>query len=395
VQDIYIDLEKKVWVSVIVQGSGYLFSITRLIYEVNKLDHDYLHFAIYVSLLTGLLIGLKIYAKHKHCRQTGIQLSALEEYIAIMKTIVDNVPAGIYVTDAEKIVYHNKELADIVGHKNEDEANNRIICLWGNISEPTVHFNGREYQHSIKSISNTYQLHVITDITEAQIKNSKQIENTKWKKLMLCLSHEFRTPLNWLIGSFSLITVHSESKEVFEMAKAATHQILFYLNSLISFNSININEYVVTPKNFSLAKVISRCITINELECKMSHNKCSYSIAFNDGRVNTDKQMYTQILSNILLNSFQSTKKGSISIWAESKDGYLYTYVKDNGRGLNNQEIKELLDNSNLNDPNILTITNGLSIRFCKIFCKALGGGIKISVQNRKYQRKVSKHYII
>ena len=95
----------------------------------------------------------------------------------------------------------------------------------------------------------------------------------------------------------------------------------------------------------------------------------------------------TQVISNLLSNSWKFTIKGEVfldvSYLTEQK--LVYVSVKDTGIGIKNEDICKLmkpfskLDNSShLNDNGWINLGIGIGLNICKKIAKRLGGSLRI-----------------
>jgi len=217
----------------------------------------------------------------------------------------------------------------------------------------------------------------IDDISK--IKEEEQIESEKNSKIFAKNVHEFKTPLNSIIGMIkslnmdildSTVTINNfnqndKFKIVLNQIENLSNYVLFLINDIIDFSKIssNYNEKIINNQifNFKIVKIDLREIT----------NFCSEitkSLILNKGRENfvkvdndfdyricmfdifSDEFRLKQILLNILSNSVKFTRSGFIEI----KTKLIITEEKDSELDCkNNFHNNNILNNSLLKEANI------------------------------------------
>lgn len=167
--------------------------------------------------------------------------------------------------------------------------------------------------------------------------------------LLANLSHEFRTPLNGILGMAEILKEELSGSPLLEFATKigrAGKRLLNTLNSVLTImeltsekyytesNSIHINTYFLSLIESYSSLASSKAITLNFVKLK------------EDYTIDIDKNIVTQAFLSLLDNAIKYTKKGSITVKIlSSKNGNkheLAICISDTGIGIKDED-KELL----------------------------------------------------
>ena len=178
-------------------------------------------------------------------------------------------------------------------------------------------------------------------------------------EFMSKLSHEFRTPMNALMGYSDLLIKREESEITRRYAsgiKSATNRLLNLFNDLIEISRIESGISVSNEEEYDFA------VLINTLMDSISHEVSEKGLIM---KLNFDEDLprklygdfyhLRQIISNLLDNAVKYTEKGYISLdihasrvddVAESgrKKVMLSFNVKDTGVGIRKKDKDKLFD---------------------------------------------------
>ena len=94
--------------------------------------------------------------------------------------------------------------------------------------------------------------------------------------------------------------------------------------------------------------------------------------------MNIDTAIVMRVYENLLANAVRFAKK-KIKVSAESRDGYLYLTVSDDGSGFAGKDLE------NATKPFYKTVREtdnehfGMGLNICKILCEKHGGYIRLS----------------
>jgi signal transduction histidine kinase/CheY-like chemotaxis protein len=156
------------------------------------------------------------------------------------------------------------------------------------------------------------------------------------------MSHEFRTPLNSILGLSRLLldrtdgTLTAEQEKQVDFIRKAAEDLSELVNDLLDLAKVEAGKIVVRPLEFEVANLFGalrgmlRPLLVNE----------SVALVFEDARglppLDTDEAKVSQILRNFISNALKFTERGEVRVSAAlSPDGEAVDFaVADTGIGI-------------------------------------------------------------
>ncbi|MCK5689164.1 hypothetical protein KAI87_07835 [Myxococcota bacterium] len=203
--------------------------------------------------------------------------------------------------------------------------------------------NGRTYSQQLVSLR---------DQNEA-LKTSRDMADRANKaktEFLGSMSHEFRTPLNAVLGFAQLIdldTTLSEShrQNNAEIIMAGDH-LLNLINQMLDLSKLEVGKMEIAIKDIRLREVIEECGMLAlttavkyGVELQFEKSECG-----TEALVRADRTRLIQILLNFLSNAAKYNKTGgSIRIHCEKQNGpYIRVNVTDTGIGISENKGQKL-----------------------------------------------------
>ncbi len=297
-----------------------------------------------------------------------IDLSKKEERISVLLNAFEKSFAAIAVTDNDfNIVEANSQFYSISGLLNNQIALQRIDVIQfqnnsdllsnilkevnkkgvytGEIKITGLDNKQKELLISVSKIisSNDIQkgyLFVEIDITdkkklEAEIAKSEKL--AALGKMSAILAHEIKTPLTSIKMNVDILSqslkLNEDDKESFEIIKKETNRLTELVKEVLQFSRTS--ELVFSKVN--LRELIDEIIQIAELNCRNKQIKF-----FNNSdniEIKADADKIKQVFLNLIQNSIEAIdNQGLIEITSETKAPYIFIYIKDNGKGIEDTE---------------------------------------------------------
>jgi len=183
---------------------------------------------------------------------------------------------------------------------------------------------------------------------KARAEESAQIKSA----FLSMISHEFRTPLNHIIGFSSLIVESSADPEILDFAHHIQHsgeEFLEMITGLLELATLDAVD--ISPRNapFSLAELIGRAeVTLHDYLDQSEHASQIQVDAFDsvktsgDWRLGDAPKLYL-ILVQLIKNAVKFTRAGAIGIsYDEPTPGMIRFSVRDSGSGLSPEKFQEV-----------------------------------------------------
>jgi len=229
------------------------------------------------------------------------------------------------------------------------------------------------------------------------------IESEHKSRFVSEMSHEFRTPLNGILGMMDLLQSENTSKIVKKymgIAESCSTIMLTLVNDILDFSKIESGHMHIIKCPTSLRRLIGETMDVmrvtyrDKTEEKNEHIKLKLYIdsSVPEGISEIDETRVRQIIINLMSNAFKFTSNGSITVNAMCKDvdvdageTRLYMSVSDTGIGITPEGITKLFKPfSQVHDAReIKAGGTGLGLVICKKLCIAMDGDITCeSVKN-------------
>jgi len=206
------------------------------------------------------------------------------------------------------------------------------------------------------------------------------------------ISHELRTPLNGIIGFSEMLTqVDSSYEDRLEFSKMIKRSSSRLINTITGYMDISMIVSGITEihkRPFSLNQFLEK---INEqtLEICNQRNLALHIIKKAPAaeiQIVTDENLLTKIFSHLIDNAFKFTKKGSITLGYEQKEGFHYFSVSDTGSGIPEDALSvifEIFMQADLSTSRGYE-GSGLGLSIAQGFVKLLGGEIWVESNNQE-----------
>ena len=221
-------------------------------------------------------------------------------------------------------------------------------------------------------------------------------ENVMKQKVFAKISHEFKTPINSIIGLIETIKDSIISKneiltnKSLDTIKNFSNYVIYLTNDIIQFSSINCHKINICREKVNIREIINFGTDIlSSLLSTNSSKKNSVKVIYHyDERIDeltiySDEVRLKQILLNFISNAVKFTKSGFIKISAELNEPKtkLKIDVIDSGVGIRNEDqIKlfnefSMIENKNINN----NLGTGLGLSITKNLAETLNIQIKFS----------------
>lgn len=204
------------------------------------------------------------------------------------------------------------------------------------------------------------------------------------------MSHEIRTPINAVLGMDEMILRECQSEEIRDYAyniKNAGHTLLSLINDILDFSKIESGNMEIIPSEYHTSELLNDCYN---LVSGRAENKGLELIFKNDetfpSKLYGDEVRVRQIIVNLLTNAVKYTDKGTVTLilsWDrvnDSDDMIMKVFVKDTGRGIKEESLKNLFDSFKRMDENKnhRIEGTGLGLTITKLLLDYMGGSIQV-----------------
>lgn len=274
--------------------------------------------------------------------------------------------------------------------------------------------NNKNYDGDMNNITiDDYFLYNVTDYVRDKFKIIE--ESSEKEKLFAKLSHEFKTPLNSIVGLINSLLEESpkEFKEKLSMINNLSNYVIFLISDIIQYvNLKNLNELKLQTTEINIREILGFCYQIlnSLLSCNKNKRENISTNLLIDHEIDRfiikgDEFRVKQVLLNLISNAVKFTNNGKIIIKCKkiynNKDTHLKNYplikisVKDTGIGIKDSDRKFLfLDYKMLNIEENLK-NNALGSGLGLSICKSLLNQMKMQIEVKSKYLQGSKFSII
>jgi len=168
------------------------------------------------------------------------------------------------------------------------------------------------------------------------------------------MSHEFRTPLNSVIGMTNILlhgNENKEQKENLDILKFSAENLLVLINDILDINKIDSGNVQLEAISFNLNNLVKNAwggliIKANEKGLQL---KLTLDPLLEHKNVIGDPTRLLQIILNLVINAIKFTNEGEVALTIaiiENGDEMvtLHFSVKDTGMGLSEEQQRYIFD---------------------------------------------------
>jgi len=157
------------------------------------------------------------------------------------------------------------------------------------------------------------------------------------------ISHEFRTPMNGILGMTELILdteINSEQREYLEMVKTSADSLLHLLSDILDFSKVEAGKLELVDHEFTLAASLAETLQVMRFRAQQKGIELHWRVDPNvPERVIGDATRLRQVLVNLVGNAIKFTARGEVRVdvqtQAQSEERVILHFrVTDSGIGI-------------------------------------------------------------
>ena len=174
-----------------------------------------------------------------------------------------------------------------------------------------------------------------------QLRNTQQQQN-----FMMAITHELKTPI--AITKLNLETLQkrkledSQQQKLIQNTIQETNRLNTLCNNMLLASQIEAGGYSITTEDINFSGMVQECV--HDYSIRFPQRQINTTIA-TDIFMNGDKLLLQMGVNNLLDNAIKySPKESAITITLSQQQGQINLSVKDEGKGISNEEKKKVFD---------------------------------------------------
>lgn len=224
----------------------------------------------------------------------------------------------------------------------------------------------------------------ITPLKETEqkliIARDKAEELDRLKSAFLAnMSHEIRTPLNAIVGFSSLLAEtdsRNERQEYIKIVQENNELLLQLISDILDLSKIEAGTFNFVYTNVDVNETCAEII--KSMSMKVSKGvELIFEEPLPECYLYTDKNRFTQVISNFINNALKFTQQGCITLGYEQVSHQkIKFYVRDTGMGIPEEKQKSIFER--FVKLNTFVQGTGLGLSICKSIVSQMEGEIGV-----------------
>jgi signal transduction histidine kinase len=234
--------------------------------------------------------------------------------------------------------------------------------------------------------------HRATAVRLRQAKEQAERANLARSIFLAKMSHEFRTPLNAVIGYSELLRDHGEDTGADEQKladlgriNAAGQHLLALVTDVLDVSRIESNAVELTPETFGLEAFLYDLASTAAPLMTQNGNQLVVRPLGALGEMTTDQTKLRQVMLNLLSNAAKFTSQGTVTVTARRDEkpagDWIEVSVDDTGIGIADEDLHKLFQDFGQVSASTSSQYGGtgLGLAVSQKLCVLMGGSISVS----------------
>ena len=386
------------------------------------------YFNATASMLVLVGLVLLVVSLVRQIRAINSHSEMLQESESLLNSIFENAPVGFLIKDAAHRVENSNRTyqdwyglgPDVLHGVRTDEVENfqppKDVAIMNQqeteviTTGQTVHrqvsrrfADGEEHIVSITKFP-VYDRHGnISKVGSVSVDMTEQVRayeatnaalclaeeaNTAKSEFLATMSHEFRTPLNAILGFSEYLRAEFNGPlgdrkylEYVGDIHTSGHHMLALVNDSLDISAIEAGKRTLDIETFELLPVMSECITNVQNQLRRRNIMLTRRFDAAPKSISADRRAITQVVLNILSNAAKFTEQdGAIDVAiTHDDDGTTFT-IADTGIGIAADSLLRITEpfTQGQTNPHLSQQGSGLGLSIVKSLVEMHGGTIDI-----------------
>lgn len=215
-----------------------------------------------------------------------------------------------------------------------------------------------------------------------------EIANQTKDKLFSIIAHDLKSPFNSILGFVNILNndfdvmSEVEKRQFLAFIQKSSQTAFNLIESLLDWARTQTDQITLKIQHINVAEMIGENVEL----VKISGETKSISIWFDNvdktHYISADRNMIDTVIRNLLTNAIKFSKKDSMVLISSTKvSDYICISIKDQGVGMNNDQIEKLfyIDENHSTKGTLGELGTGLGLIICKEFIERNNGKIVVT----------------
>jgi signal transduction histidine kinase len=223
-----------------------------------------------------------------------------------------------------------------------------------------------------------------------EARDAAEAANGAKSAFLASMSHEFRTPLNAIIGYTEMMKEQAQEQQLDEFVQdlarvlTASRHLLALINDILDLSKIEAGRMEIDVSEFNFEELVSAVVNTSQTLVASRGNILVVEIPYPIGDVHQDRVRIQQVLLNLVGNACKFTEQGRICVRVsrefQNSAELLVLQVADTGIGMSSEQLSRLFQEFTQADVSTTRKYGGtgLGLAISQRLCKLMGGAITV-----------------
>lgn len=243
------------------------------------------------------------------------------------------------------------------------------------------------YRENIHFV-NIFPEHIALILENLSLYQESEKRNKQKIEFLAGISHEFRTPLNSIIGFSEVLKLKIKedkySKYLNNILQSSKH-LLTIIEDVLSVAKSQSRNLELKYVTFNTKEEILQILVSLEKMIEEKNIELNYTVS--DIKISADLKRFRQLIYNLASNAIKFNKQnGKINVLTYIKDDNFFFEITDTGDGISKKNYEKIFDFfSQVNRSQLKRQSgSGVGLALCKMITDAHNGKISFDSQLRK-----------
>lgn len=210
-------------------------------------------------------------------------------------------------------------------------------------------------------------------------------EENEFKELIANISHDLRTPLTSIKGYIQLIEkceLNKEQRRMLDVAKNHSDELGNLIEHFFEYSYFLNAEPEINVERINITNLITECLIASVI----SFEEKNITVKFEEAKqiyINSDKELITRIIQNLIRNSIQHSRGSEVEVKLEKTDENIKVSFSNMVDKENNIDINRIFDRFYTGD-SARKHSTGLGLSIVKLLSEKMGGKVDAELNNNR-----------